>query len=88
MVSTKFSCSRSTAYGSITEASNELQKSDDGPAGNEPVMDPVSIAAQLSHLFDVACAQGDAKGAAQLFKSMDQLRKWSAPLQSNTNPFV
>ena len=88
MVSVKCHCSRSTAYSSITEASNEIQKSEDGPADEEPVMDPQSVAAQLTHLFNIACAQNDAKAACQLVKSMDQIRKWSAPLQSNANPFV
>ena len=88
MVSVKCHCSRSTAYSSITEASNEIQKSEDGPADEEPVMDPQTVAAQLTHLFNVACGMGDAKAACQLFKSMDQIRKWSAPLQSNSNPFV
>ena len=88
MVSVKCHCSRSTAYSSITEASNEIQKSEDGPADEEPVMDPQSVAAQLTHLFNIACAQNDAKAACQLFKSMDQIRKWSAPLQSDSNPFV
>ena len=88
MVSVKCHCSRSTAYSSITEASNEIQKSEDGPADDEPVMDPQSVAAQLTHLFNIACAQGDSKAACQLMKSMDTVRKWSAPLQSNANPFV
>ena len=88
MVSVKCHCSRSTAYSSITEASNEIQKSDDGPADDEPAMDPQDVAAQLTHLFNIACAQGDSKAACQLVKSMDSIRRWSAPLQANTNPFV
>ena len=88
MVSVKCHCSRSTAYSSITEASNEIQKSEDGPADDEPAMDPQDVAAQLTHLFNIACAQGDSKAACQLVKSMDSIRRWSAPLQANSNPFV
>ena len=88
MVSARFQCSRSTAYSSISDASNKIQLSDDGPATDDAVMDPQTVAAQLTHLFNVACAMGDAKQACQLAKSMDQVRKWSAPLQTTTNPFV
>jgi hypothetical protein len=88
MVSARFQCSRSTAYASITEASNKIQTSDDGPASDEPAIHPESVAAQLTHLFNVACATGDAKQACQLLKSMDTVRKWSAPLQTTANPFV
>ena len=88
MVSARFQVSRKTALRDVAEASNTLQGSDDGRASDEPVMDPQSVAAQLTHLFNVACAMGDAKQACQLLKSLDTVRKWSAPLQADANPFV
>ena len=88
MVSARSQVSRKTALRDVAAASNTLQVSDDGRASDEPVMDPQTVAAQLTHLFNVACGMGDAKAACQLFKSMDQIRKWSAPLQSDSNPFV
>lgn len=88
MVSARFQVSRKTALRDVAEARNTLQASDDGRASDQPVIDPESVAAQLTHLFNVACALGDAKQACQLVKSMDAIRKWSAPLQANANPFV
>ena len=88
MVSARFQVSRKTALRDVAAASNTLQVSDDGRASDEPVMDPESVAAQLTHLFNVACAMGDAKQACQLVKSMDAIRKWSAPLQATANPYV
>jgi len=88
MVSARFQISRKTALRDVAEASNALQLSDDGRSSDEPVMDPETVAAQLTHLFNIACAMGDSKQACQLVKSMDSIRKWSAPLQATANPFV
>ncbi len=86
MISARFSCSRSTAYRVLTEASNELQLSDDGPADSETsqAIEPSDVAAQLQHLFNIACAQGDTKQVCQLLRGLDTVRKWSAPLQSSS----
>ena len=90
MLSARYECSRSTAYKTVSDASNAIQKSDNSPTAEEQAqaIDPQSVAAQLTHLFNVACAMGDAKQACQLVKSLDSIRRWSAPLQGNSNPFV
>jgi len=87
MISTKFSVSRSTAYEDLKIAGDELDSSDDGPAEDEPVIDPDSILAQLSHAFDKASAVDDFKSTSQLIKAIDQVKRWNGYCQETANPF-
>ncbi len=87
MISTKFAVSRSTAYDDLQVASEELEASDDGPAEDEPAIDPDSILGQLAHSLDKATALDDFKAASQLIKAIDQVKRWNGYHQETANPF-
>lgn len=89
MLSARFHISRSTAYNDIAAAHAEIDLSDDAPATEELEEHSVdSTIAQLQHLFDVACATGDTKGAAALITAMDKAKRWNGTLQATANPYA
>lgn len=89
MLSARFQVSRSTSYNDIAAAHAEIDLCDDAPATEElEDHNTNSTIAQLQHLFDVACATGDAKGAAALISAMDKAKRWNGTLQATANPYA
>ena len=89
LISARYFVSRSTAYTDITDAQDEIQQSDDGPAVEEmEPCNPAGVLAMLQHRFDIAVATGDDKQACQLVKAIDTAKKWQGYKPDSVSPFA
>ena len=89
LISARYFVSRSTAYTDITDAQDEIQQSDAGPAVEEmEPCNPAGVLAMLQHRFDIAVATGDDKQACQLVKAIDTAKKWQGYKPDSVSPFA
>jgi hypothetical protein len=72
----KFNVSRATAYRDITDASNDLHASDDGPASDEQLDNGSDLAHRLLYDADLCLARGQYADACRLVSAADKVKRW------------
>jgi hypothetical protein len=73
----KFAISRSTAYADVNAASNEIQQSDDGPAGWEQPDNSADLVHRLLYDADLCLAAGQYGDACKLIGAADRVKRWN-----------